>query len=75
MTDTGQIAAAEPQGSTSATRGNLAALRLTELQAVASQLGISGTARMRKSDLLEAILARQGGASAPAPPAAPARAP
>jgi transcription termination factor Rho len=75
VTDTGQIAAVEPNGSGSATRGSLAALRLTELQAVATQLGISGTARMRKSDLLAAILARQDGAPAPAPQAAPVRAP
>ena len=75
MTDTGQIAAVEPSGSGSATRGSLAALRLTELQAVATQLGISGTARMRKSDLLAAILARQDGAPASTPQAAPVRAP
>jgi transcription termination factor Rho len=75
VTDTGQIAAVEPSGSDAATRSSLAALRLTELQAVAAQLGISGTARMRKSDLLEAILARQNGSSAQAPQAAPVRAP
>ena len=75
MTDTGQIAASESTGSETATRGNLAALRLTELQAVAAQLGIGGTARMRKSDLLEAILARQNGSPAPAPQAATGRAP
>jgi transcription termination factor Rho len=75
VTDTGQIAAAESTGSDTATRGNLAALRLTELQAVAAQLGIGGTARMRKSDLLEAILARQNGSPAPAPQAATGRAP
>jgi transcription termination factor Rho len=75
VTDTGQIAAVEPSGSDAATRGSLAALRLTELQAVAAQLGISGTARMRKSDLLEAILARQNGVSAPAAKGATGRAP
>jgi transcription termination factor Rho len=42
-------------------------MRLPELQAVAAELGISGTARMRKSDLLEAIRSRQSGTSAPAP--------
>jgi len=36
---------------TSLYRPLLSALRLPELQAVASGLGISGTARMRKSDL------------------------
>jgi transcription termination factor Rho len=39
-------------------------MRLPELQAVAAELGISGTARMRKSDLLEAIRSRQNGSSA-----------
>ena len=41
--------------------GSLSALRLPQLQAIASELGISGTGRMRKSDLLEAIRARQSG--------------
>ena len=34
---------------------------LPELQALAASLGISGTARMRKGQLIEAITARQGG--------------
>jgi transcription termination factor Rho len=37
---------------------------LPELQALASSLGISGTARMRKGQLIEAITARQGGTPA-----------
>ena len=37
----------------------LSALVLPELQALAAQLGISGTARMRKSQLIEAINATQ----------------
>jgi transcription termination factor Rho len=67
VTDTTEIAAE------SSPRAALSALRLPELQAVAAQLGISGTARMRKSDLLEAIKAKQAGSSAPktAEPAAP----
>ena len=60
VTDTTEIAAG------SGARTNLSALRLPELQAVASQLGISGTARMRKSDLLAAIQATQSGGPAPA---------
>ncbi|MFN0281115.1 MAG: Rho termination factor N-terminal domain-containing protein, partial [Kineosporiaceae bacterium] len=72
MTDTTQIAAADsaPAVSGSSPRGSLSALRLPELQAVAAQLGISGTARMRKSDLLDAIKAKQSGgdASSSAPP-------
>ena len=50
---------------------------LAELQQVASGLGISGNGRMRKSQLIEAIQAKQGGSdAAPAAPAAtkPARA-
>ncbi|MGW8380208.1 transcription termination factor Rho [Streptomyces sp. ODS28] len=40
---------------------------LAELQQVASQLGIKGTARMRKSQLIEVIKEKQaGGSSAPA---------
>ncbi|WNM23808.1 transcription termination factor Rho [Demequina capsici] len=37
----------------------LTALKLPQLQALAAELGVSGTARMRKSDLVEAI--RHGG--------------
>jgi transcription termination factor Rho len=72
VTETTKIAAAgqdAPEVS-GESRNNLSALRLPELQGIASGLGISGTARMRKSDLLEAIKARQNGApkgeSAPA---------
>ncbi|MEU1215052.1 transcription termination factor Rho [Streptomyces sp. NPDC005791] len=46
---------------------------LAELQQVASGLGIRGTARMRKSQLIEVIKeAQAGGSSAPAPKAAAA---
>ncbi|MDI2128153.1 transcription termination factor Rho [Yinghuangia seranimata] len=45
---------------------------LAELQQVAAGLGISGTGRMRKSQLIEAIEAKQGGAAAPAADSAPA---
>ncbi|GAA2489303.1 transcription termination factor Rho [Terrabacter carboxydivorans] len=45
----------------------LSAMKLDELKGVASSMGITGTAKMRKSDLVEAIKARQsGGSSAPA---------
>jgi transcription termination factor Rho len=50
----------------------LAAMKLAELQAVASQMGLKGTSKMRKSDLVGAISsARSGtrGASAPEPAA------
>jgi transcription termination factor Rho len=41
--------------------GDLAKLRVADLQALAQQLGISVTARMRKGDLVAAIQERQGG--------------
>ena len=40
---------------------DLSKLRVSDLQGLAQQLGISGTARMRKGDLLAAIRERQGG--------------
>jgi len=43
------------------TGDGLAAKVLPELQAMATGLGITGTARMRKNQLIEAITARQGG--------------
>jgi transcription termination factor Rho len=42
---------------------------LAELQQLASGLGIKGTARMRKSQLIETIKERQASAGAPAPAA------
>src|SRR5262245_16166744 len=45
----------------------LSAMLLPELQSLAASLGISGTARMRKGELITAITERQGGGqSAPA---------
>jgi transcription termination factor Rho len=41
----------------------LSGMVLAELQGLASELGISGTARMRKGQLIEAIKERQGGAA------------
>ena len=43
-------------------------MRLAELQQLASSMGLKGTSRMRKSELVAAI--RSGGASAPATPLA-----
>ncbi|HEX3874127.1 MAG TPA: Rho termination factor N-terminal domain-containing protein, partial [Solirubrobacteraceae bacterium] len=49
---------------------------LADLHALASTLGIDGFRRLRKPELADAILARQGGAAEDdAPPAPPARAP
>ncbi|SOD93282.1 transcription termination factor Rho [Blastococcus haudaquaticus] len=56
-------------------RGNgLSGMLLPELQRLAGELGISGTGRMRKGDLVAAISARQVGGSegASSPAAAPA---
>jgi transcription termination factor Rho len=51
-----------PSRSRAASRGTgLAALKLPELQKLASSLGITGTGRMRKSDVIAAIEAKQGG--------------
>jgi transcription termination factor Rho len=45
----------------------LSALRLPELQQVAQQMGIAGTARMRKSQLIAAIQEKQGGGAVTEP--------
>ncbi|WP_313817299.1 transcription termination factor Rho [Citricoccus sp.] len=45
------------------TGGGLAGLKLAQLQALASQLGITGGSRMRKSDLVAAISSHQRGGS------------
>jgi len=47
----------------------LAGLKLAQLQALASQLGISGGSRMRKGDLVTAISAHRAGTSASKAPA------
>ncbi|MGB7818576.1 MAG: transcription termination factor Rho [Ornithinibacter sp.] len=49
-------------------------MRLAELQGLASSMGISGTAKMRKGDLVAAIKARQNGESGPASTGEPRRA-
>jgi transcription termination factor Rho len=73
VTDTSEIAAVEPAAVAGSRAVNLSSLRLPELQAVAAQLGISGTGRMRKSDLVAAITAHQnpGAGSDAAQTAAP----
>ncbi|HKU10553.1 MAG TPA: Rho termination factor N-terminal domain-containing protein, partial [Sinomonas sp.] len=47
--------------STSAESKGIAGLKLAQLQALASQLGITGGSRMRKGDLVAAISAHQKG--------------
>jgi transcription termination factor Rho len=64
--DTSSSAAA----STAAPKSSgLAGLKLAQLQALASQLGISGGSRMRKGDLVTAISAHRAGSSASKAPA------
>ncbi|WP_424529558.1 transcription termination factor Rho [Sphaerisporangium viridialbum] len=69
--DTPTRAAAKPRRRSGT---GLSAMVLPELQALASSLGISGTGRMRKSQLIAAIQEKQGvtadGASTSAEPAA-----
>ncbi|MEE6296690.1 transcription termination factor Rho [Georgenia sp. MJ278] len=57
--------AASTEAGTGAKGGSLAAMRLTDLQAVAAEAGLKGTARMRKSDLVAAIQAARNGGPAP----------
>ncbi|WP_311836352.1 Rho termination factor N-terminal domain-containing protein, partial [Cellulomonas fimi] len=60
MTDTIDPAVTTTGGS--ARGGSITALRLPELQALASELGVKGTSKMRKGDLVEAITAARGAA-------------
>ncbi|MFF2297334.1 transcription termination factor Rho [Arthrobacter sp. NPDC058127] len=70
MTETTELAsavdttssAAESTAATAKSSG-LAGLKLAQLQALASQLGISGGSRMRKGDLVSAISAHRAGAT------------
>ncbi len=50
-------------------RDALAASPLADLHALASELSIDGYRRLRKADLIDAIIARQGGAPAADAPA------
>ncbi|WP_116243890.1 transcription termination factor Rho [Nocardiopsis sp. FIRDI 009] len=68
--DTASSGASASSRSRAATRGTgLAAQKLPELQKLASSMGITGAGRMRKSDVIAAIEAKQGGPVA-APPKA-----
>ena len=69
VTDTTTLEATS--GTSPRRSGALTAMRLAELQGLASSMGISGTAKMRKGDLVAAIKARQNGESGPASAAAP----
>ncbi|WP_158375575.1 transcription termination factor Rho [Cellulosimicrobium cellulans] len=66
MTDTIEPAVSSASGG-SARGGAVSAMRMPELQALAAELGVTGTSRMRKSDLVDAIQAkRAGGGERPA---------
>ncbi|MFC8798336.1 transcription termination factor Rho [Promicromonospora sp. NPDC057138] len=61
MTDTTENAQSTA-GRTAGT-GALSSMRLAELQALAGDLGVKGTSRMRKSDLVDTIREKTGGAT------------
>ncbi|HEY8620356.1 MAG TPA: Rho termination factor N-terminal domain-containing protein, partial [Dermatophilaceae bacterium] len=67
MTNTTDLASAHTAvGETPKRAGGLSTMKLAELQGMAGSLGLTGTAKMRKGDLVTAIKARQSGSSASA---------
>jgi len=50
---------------TATSAGSLSSLRLAELQAMAAQLGVTGTSKMRKGDLVQAIGSARSGSGRP----------
>ncbi|WP_149202642.1 transcription termination factor Rho [Actinotalea subterranea] len=72
MTDTIDAATSSPATTAAAGSTNrgaaLSTLRLPELQALASELGVPGTSGMRKSDLMNAIKEHRAGAPTAAAP-------
>ncbi|MGO1316279.1 MAG: transcription termination factor Rho [Cellulomonadaceae bacterium] len=64
------VSARQGSGDGGNARTAISAMRIPELQAVAAQLGVKGTSKMRKSDLVEAITKARGN-GAPARSAAP----
>ncbi|MCI1261705.1 MAG: transcription termination factor Rho [Tetrasphaera jenkinsii] len=62
MTDTTTLDSATTADEKPRRSGALTAMRLAELQGLASSMGISGTAKMRKGDLIDVIRAQQSGA-------------
>ncbi|WP_172627400.1 Rho termination factor N-terminal domain-containing protein, partial [Zafaria cholistanensis] len=64
MTETTSLPAGVDTTSAEAPKSSgLAGLKLAQLQALASQLGITGASRMRKGDLVAAISSHQRGGS------------
>ena len=68
MTNTTYLASAPTSGADETPKrvGSLSTMKLAELQGLAGGLGVTGIAKMRKSDLVTAIKARQSGGSASA---------
>jgi transcription termination factor Rho len=60
--------ASEDAGTRPRRRGGLSGMVLAELQSLAASLGITGTGRMRKNELIAAIRERQGGNGSDAHP-------
>ncbi|PFG40691.1 transcription termination factor Rho [Georgenia soli] len=58
-------------GTAGSRRGSLTTLRLPELQALAGEMGLKGTAKMRKSDLVAAIREARGDGNGAGRTAAP----
>ncbi|MBB2923797.1 transcription termination factor Rho [Cellulomonas cellasea] len=71
MTDTIESAVSTSTGG-SGRGAAISALRLPELQALAAELGVTGTSKMRKSDLVDAIKAKRSGGRTSAPESQPA---
>ncbi|GHD08608.1 transcription termination factor Rho [Zhihengliuella salsuginis] len=63
MTETTSLESGVDTKTSAPQSAGLAGLKLAQLQALASQLGITGGSRMRKSDLVEAISKHQRGGS------------
>jgi transcription termination factor Rho len=68
VTDTVESTVSTAQATGGAVRGAISAMRLPELQVLASELGVTGTSKMRKSDLLDAIKDKRGGGRVSAGP-------
>lgn len=71
MTDTTTLDPASTQGEKPRRSGALSTMKVAELQGLAASMGITGTAKMRKSDLVTAIKDRQSGGGTTRSAAAP----
>ena len=65
MTDTTTLDTASSQDEKPRRSGALSTMKVAELQGLAASMGITGTAKMRKGDLVTAIKDRQSGGPAP----------